>query len=274
MEAFLSGWVSRYGVPGKIVSGRGPQFISQLWRGVASLLGMVLHQTTVYHPQANGLVERMLQQMKASLTARLDGTAWADQLPWVMLGIRTVHKDDLGASPAEMTFEVPLHLPGEFCGLTRALPAADQFLRDLRQATADLRPVPTSAHRPPAETHIPEALRTCPFIFVRRDGHRPPLQPKYDGPYPVLNRQPKFFRILLGEKEDTVSIDRLKPANVPEDNVPAIPRRRGRPRRQPAQPVDPPKAEGPQGTRAGRWVGKPDRYMDSVGGALWWSSAT
>ena len=260
-RAFLSGWVWRYGVPGEIISDGGPQFVSQLWTGMARLLGTSLHQTTAYHPQANGLVERLHRQLKAS----------------IMLGIRTAPKDGLGASPVEMTFGAPLRLLGKFCPLTNAPSTTDQFLRGLRQATSDLKPVPTSAHRPTSAPCIPVALRTCPFIFVCCDGHKPPLQPKHDGPYPVLDRQPKFFRLRLGEKEDTFSIDHLKPANVPDDTVPALPRRRGRPRQQPTTPSPPtlepptnppklPESAEPQITRTGQQVHKPVRYIANVGG--------
>ena len=37
-----------------------------------------------------------------------------------------------------------------------------------------------------------------------------PLTPRYDGPYQVLERHQKYFKLRLGNKEDTVAIDRLK----------------------------------------------------------------
>ena len=72
-RAFLDQWVSRFGVLAEIVSDRGAQFISQLWSDIALLLGTSLHQTTNYHPQANGLVELFHWQLKASLSACLSG---------------------------------------------------------------------------------------------------------------------------------------------------------------------------------------------------------
>ena len=57
-DAFLSGWITRYGLPSDVSSDRGPQFTSQLWQDLSDLLGTKLHHTTAYHPQENGLVER------------------------------------------------------------------------------------------------------------------------------------------------------------------------------------------------------------------------
>ena len=234
-KALIASWVSRFGTPAVIILDRGPQFMSQLWTDIAQLLGVELRQTTAYHPQSNGMVERFHRQLKASLTARLTGPNWAGQLPWVLLGIRAAHKDGIDASPAKMVYGTELHLQGQFWAPAAGNPTAGQFLDNLRQAMAELRPTPMAHHQPtePHPTNIPEDHRTCPMVFIRCDGHRTPLSARYDGPYRVLARDDKFFRLQLGDREDTVAIDRFKPATLERDTPPAQPRRRGRP---PAQP--------------------------------------
>ena len=149
-----------------------------------------------------------------------------DQLPWVMLGIRATQKDDLGASPAEFVYGAPLALPGQSHNLAGAPPSTEPFLCDLRQAMEKLQPVPTSTHGNVTAEHIPAEFQKCPMVWIRRDGHRQPLTPQYNGPFQVVGRQEKFFRIKRGEKEDAVSIDRLKPATIPEDTVPATQKKR------------------------------------------------
>ena len=39
----------------------------------------------------------------------------------------------------------------------------------------------------------------------------PPLVDNYAGPYLVLEKGPKFFKLQLGERTEEVSRDRLKP---------------------------------------------------------------
>ena len=56
-QAFLTGWISRFGVPSTIVTDRGRQFESQLWNTLMTLLGSKRARTTAYHPQTNGMVE-------------------------------------------------------------------------------------------------------------------------------------------------------------------------------------------------------------------------
>ena len=172
-EAFLSGWITRYGLPSDVSSDRGPQFTSLLWQDLSDLLGTKLHHTTAYHPQANGLVERFHRSMKVSLRARCQSTSWISQLPWVMLGLRTMPKDDLGTSPADLVFGSPLTFPGEFVGHGQGEPGPE-LLRRLRDNGADLRPVPPVHHASPT-TSSPTSLFSAKFVFIRHDGHESPL---------------------------------------------------------------------------------------------------
>jgi len=65
-------------------------------------------------------------------------------------------------------------------------------------------------------------------VFVRRNGHVPPLQPLYDGPYTILPPSLHHFTQRIGDKEDKVSTLRLKPCTDPT-TPPAQPRVRDRP---------------------------------------------
>ena len=59
---------------------------------------------------------------------------------------------------------------------------------------------------------VPEALKSATFVFVRHGARRTPLTRPYDGPFRVLEKGEKFFRIKVGAKEQVVTVDRLKPA--------------------------------------------------------------
>ncbi len=52
-----------YGIPEDIVSDRGPQFISRVWRAFFSLLGVTISLSSGYHPQSNGQMERKIQEI-------------------------------------------------------------------------------------------------------------------------------------------------------------------------------------------------------------------
>ena len=75
-QAFLSGWIARFGVLASITSDHWCHFISELWKDLMHLLGIKPTHTTSYHPQANGMVERMHRQLKTCLKARLTTSSW------------------------------------------------------------------------------------------------------------------------------------------------------------------------------------------------------
>ena len=58
------------------------------------------------------------------------------------------------------------------------------------------------------------------MVWIRWDGYCQPLNPRYEGPFHVLEGHPKFFKFQLGEKQDTISIDPLKPVTLPEGTQP------------------------------------------------------
>ena len=217
-RALLSHHIAQFGVPSDITSDRGPQFTSNLWTALSKALGAQIHRTTAYHPQANGMVERFHRQLKAALKARLTGSNWVDELPLVLLGLRSAPKEDLGCAPSELVYGTTIRLPGEFFQATTpgAEPGVSDLLRHLRTTMARLRPKETSHHRQKT-THMPVDLQTCTFVFVRHDAHRTPLQCTYDGPFRVLERAVKFFTLDLNGRRDTVSVDRLKPAFLDVD---------------------------------------------------------
>ena len=235
-ETLVANWISRFGVPSHISSDRGPQFTSTLWSAVCRLLGTKHHRTTAWHPQSNGLVERFHRSLKSSLRARLTGPNWCDDLPWVLLEIRTAPKEDLNSSSAELVYGAPLSVPGDF------IPSAHEdsprtFLTNLREKIYRLRPSATSRHGVP-KVSVPDNLQDSKFVFIRRDHHRSPLQRPYEGPFLVVASGEKTFQVRRGNTTETISIDRLKPAHLDIDQPIKVaqPRPRGRPRTDPTPP--------------------------------------
>ncbi len=52
-----------YGLPEDVVSDRGPQFTSRIWSAFCRQLNINFSLTSRYHPQANGQVERLNQEL-------------------------------------------------------------------------------------------------------------------------------------------------------------------------------------------------------------------
>ncbi|MBW0483420.1 hypothetical protein O181_023135 [Austropuccinia psidii MF-1] len=62
--AFWNNVISTFGVPKIIISDRDPKFTSKLWTNLHEMLGTKLEFSTAYHPQTDGLAERLIQTME------------------------------------------------------------------------------------------------------------------------------------------------------------------------------------------------------------------
>jgi len=119
-----------------ITSDRGTQFTSSLWAALCSLLNIQHNQTTAYHPQSNGMVERFHRRLKDALCARCAMANWVNHLSWVLLGLRAAAREDAGSTSAQPVFGSPLILPGQFLD-SPELPSKtflDQFSKPLSAA--------------------------------------------------------------------------------------------------------------------------------------------
>ena len=191
--------------------------IRDRWSELGQLLGIASLRTTSYHPQCNGMVERVHRVIKERLCARTTSPDWMAHLPMVLLGIRTSVRPDSGHCPAELVFGTTLRLPGEFVAAPDlpSTPLTSDFVVGLRRILAEHRPPPASHHRPagPAPS-VPSSLAAATHVLVRVDAVKKPLTRPYVGPFEVIARDPKTFVLSRGGKPWTVSVDRLKRASV------------------------------------------------------------
>ena len=264
-RTFVHGWVARFGIPSTIVTDRGRQFESHLWKALMSLLGSRRARTTAYHPQTNGMVERFHRQFKAALKTHSNPAAWMDSLPLVLLGIRTALKEDSQSTAAEMVYGTTLRLPGDFFTPPPTSPSIDppDFVTQLKAHMQQIRPTPTRlAHR---LTHVSNTLLLCTHVFVRVDCVRKPLQQPYNGPYPVVHRTAKHFKVNIDGRNDTISLDRLKPAHMEETApTPPVQPPMSTPPTTTTTTSAPAQKTAPRITRSGRHVHWPERLHTYV----------
>jgi len=72
-----------HGLPRKVVSDRGPQFVAEFTRELYRMLGIQLAATTAFHPQGDGQTERVNQELEQYLRVFVNQRQddWADLLP-------------------------------------------------------------------------------------------------------------------------------------------------------------------------------------------------
>ena len=80
-----------YGLPDKVVSDRGSQFVSRFMRAVYQALGIKLAASTACHPQTDGATERANQEVEVILRALIkeDQSDWVAALPLAQHAMNT-----------------------------------------------------------------------------------------------------------------------------------------------------------------------------------------
>lgn len=109
-KGLLSMW-SIFGIPSKITSDRGPQFVSAWWKTMCAHLGITHIYSQPYHHQANGRAERAGQQI-IEVTRKFcadNRKNWLELLPRVL---NVIHDTPgvAGLSPYQILFGRERHV--------------------------------------------------------------------------------------------------------------------------------------------------------------------
>src|SRR6266436_2144998 len=131
-QLFLEHIWCHHGLPEEVISDCGPAFVSNFSCDLTTLLGVKLTLSTSYHPQTDGQMEHVNQEIEAYLQVFVSHQQdnWAD---WLLLA-EFAHNNKVHAATCQTLFELDasqhLHLGVEPMR-TSTIEAADAFARRL-----------------------------------------------------------------------------------------------------------------------------------------------
>ena len=93
--------ISRHGVPSELLSDRVPSFLSGLMEEIYCAMGIHKVNTTAFHPQTDGLVERFNRTLIDMLSKTTDSgdQDWGLKLPFILFAYRATPQASTGESP-------------------------------------------------------------------------------------------------------------------------------------------------------------------------------
>ncbi|GJZ53654.1 putative reverse transcriptase domain-containing protein [Tanacetum coccineum] len=232
---YLKEVVTRHGIPVSIICDRDPRFASNFWRSLQNALGTNLDMSTAYHPQTDGQSERTIQTLEDMLRAcAIDfGKGWVNHLPLVEFSYNNSYHASIKAAPFEALYgrkcrspvcwtevgEAQILGPELIQGITEKIIQIKQRMqaaRDRQKSYADLK-------RKPMEFQVGDKvmLKVSPWKGVVRFGKRGKLNPRYVGPFKVLEKVGEVaYKLELPEElsrvHNTFHVSNLKKCHADE----------------------------------------------------------
>jgi transposase InsO family protein len=224
-KTFVTQIVLRYGAPNVIQTDQGANFVSELFQNTCKLLKIKKIQSTAFHPESQGSIERNHRVLAEYLRhyVREDQTDWDEWVPYATFAYNTSEHSATGYTPFELLFGHPPSLPS-------ALKADPSPQYNYDDYVAELKGRLQTAHRVAKENLVESKRRSKDYYdqgtealsikvgdkvllydeTVRR-GRSKKLSSQWIGPYEVMDIDRVNATIKRGRKLNKVHVNRLKP---------------------------------------------------------------
>ncbi|GJW87456.1 putative reverse transcriptase domain-containing protein [Tanacetum coccineum] len=234
-RTYLKEVVTRHGIPVSIIYDRDPRFASNFWRSLQNALGTNLDMSTAYHPQTDGQSERTIQTLEDMLRAcAIDfGKGWVNHLPLVEFSYNNSYHASIKAAPFEALYGRKCRSPVCWTEVGEAQILGPELIQETTekiiqikqrmQAARDRQKSYADLKRKPMEFQVGDKvmLKVSPWKGVVRFGKRGKLNPRYVGPFKVLEKVGEVaYKLELPEElsrvHNTFHVSNLKKCHADE----------------------------------------------------------
>jgi hypothetical protein len=230
MKKFMSEIVCTQGAPEVILTDRGTPFISELAKAIYEMIESKKVQTTAYHPQTNGLVERFHRHMNDMLACvcKDNEKDWDENIPFVMMSYNSAKQNTTGFSPHYMMYGREIKMPVDHAlnditqheesysdvqKYVQAIAEKMQYAKDIVTSIQE----GTSMRRNEILEKTPRVFRVGELVMrlieQHKRGTKKKLEPRYEGPYEVIEELSAVVRVIkkIGTaKRKIVNVRKLK----------------------------------------------------------------
>ena len=222
--------ISRHGVPKELLSDRRASFLSKLIAEICKVMGIKKVNTTAYHQQSDGLVERFNRTLLDMLSkaVKAGGKDWDVHLPYLLFAYRSTVQPSTEESPFFLLYGRDPQLPTDMAlspPIVRQTIDVDDYksrmLVDMLNAWKLAQENVRKAQRKQKRQHDKHAMDfkfrvgDCVFVLMPaiRSGPAYKLCRPYGGPYRVISTY------LNGVELQSVQQPKAKPIRVALNRV-------------------------------------------------------
>ncbi|GJX04303.1 putative reverse transcriptase domain-containing protein [Tanacetum coccineum] len=202
-RVYLKEVVTRYEIPVSIIFDRDLRFALNFWRSLQKALGTSLDMSIVYHPQADGQSERIIQTLEDMLRACVIdfGNGWVNHLPLVEFSYNNSYHASIKATPFEALHGRKCRSPVCWAEVGEVQLTGPEIVQETTekiihikqriQAACDRQKSYADLKRKPMEFQVGDRvmLKVSPWKGVVHFGKRGKLNPRYVGPLKVLEKK-------------------------------------------------------------------------------------
>ncbi|GJU31953.1 putative reverse transcriptase domain-containing protein [Tanacetum coccineum] len=199
---YLKEVVTRHGIPVSIICDRDPGFESNFWRLLQKALGTNLDISTTYHPQTDRQSKRTIQNLEDMLRACVINfrNCWVKHLPLVKFSYNNSYYASIKAAPFEALYGRKCNSPICWAEVGQVQLTGPEIVQETiekviqikqrMQAARDRQKSYADLKRKPMEFQVGDRvmLKVSPWKGVVRFGKRGKLNPRYVGPFKVLEK--------------------------------------------------------------------------------------
>jgi hypothetical protein len=222
---FVEEIVCRHGAPEQLLTDRGSNFMSKLSKQIYSLLRIKKLNTSAYHPQTDGLVERFNHTLCSMIASYVneDHDDWDAFLPFALLAYRTSVQDSIKETPFFMLYGRNAKLPADISNGVSDNSCSGDYKNELVEKLSNARNLAVEKLK---ETQIKMKERydssshdvqynegDLVFVYVPpvSNGKSTKFAPRWRGPYPIQKKKSEVtYSVAIDSKSEAVHVNRMK----------------------------------------------------------------
>ncbi|UYV67951.1 hypothetical protein LAZ67_5002588, partial [Cordylochernes scorpioides] len=230
--------VLKHGAPRELITDRGRSFQAKVVNELTKMCGMSHYFTTAYHPQTNGLTERLNKTLVdiLSMYVDVDQKNWDSVLPFITFAYNTARQETTGFSPfflvhgreAETMLDALFPYQPDYEEdehISHLMMGAEEARQLARLQTLKAQDIDKERYD---SRHKPVYYDVGDFVWVftpvRKVGLSEKLLKKYFGPYQITKKLSDLnYEVTTVDEsrrkakyKDVVHVLRMKPYNDPE----------------------------------------------------------
>jgi len=224
-KEFVTKIICEHGIPETVLTDQGTNFLSEVFKNVCKLLKITKVQTTAYHPESNGALERSHRTLAEYLRHYIneDQTDWDEWIPYAMFTYNTTPHTATTYTPFELLYGHQATLPTALSLPPKLTYSYDDYVEELKQklrATQQLAKTHLNKAKIKAKSHADKTTNVRTFKIgdkvllqdeTLRRGRSKKLDAPWTGPYRIVEKISDVnYKIQIKRKTACVHANRLK----------------------------------------------------------------